>query len=54
MLFGLPLASAPIGPIVVPRDWEDQLLHHFEGVLQPGDGEAEQFGFHDHHGPPKA
>ena len=54
MLFGLPLDGAPVGPVVVPVDWEDQLLHHFKGVLQPVDEEVEQFGFHDHHGPSKA
>jgi hypothetical protein len=30
----------------VPRDWEDQVLHHFQGVFQPGEGEDEQFSFH--------
>ena len=29
MLFGLPLAGAPIGPVVVPVDWEEQVLHRF-------------------------
>lgn len=41
MLFGLPIASAPIGPIVVPVDWKDQVLQRFQDVLQPRDGEAE-------------
>jgi hypothetical protein len=54
MLFGLPLDGTPIGPIVVPADWDEQLLHRFDGVLQPAEGEPEQFGFHDRHGPPKA
>ena len=54
MLFGLPLASALVGPLVMPVDWEEKVLHCFQGMLQPGDGEDEQFGFHDRHGPPKA
>ena len=54
MLLGLPLDSAPVGPVVVLADWDVQLLHLFEGVLQPADGELEQFAFHDRHGPPKA
>lgn len=29
-------------------------MHRFEGILQPADGEVEQFGFHDRHGPLKA
>ena len=54
MLFGLPLDGTPIGPIVVPTDWDKQLLRRFDGVLRPVEGELEQFGFHDRHGPPKA
>ena len=54
MLFGLPLDGTPIGPVVVPTDWDEQLLHRFDGVLQPAEGEPEQLGFHDRHGPPKA
>ena len=33
MLFGLPLDGASVGPVVVLVDWEEQLLHRFEGVL---------------------
>ena len=29
MLFGLPLVGAPVGPVVVPGDWKDQVLHRF-------------------------
>ena len=36
----LPLIGAPVGPIVVPGDWEDQVLHRFQGVFQLGEGDA--------------
>lgn len=52
LLFGLPLAGQPVGPVVVPGDWEEQLLDRFQGVFNPEEGE-EQFGFHDRHGPTK-
>ena len=43
MLFGLPLDGAPVGPVVVPIDWEEQLVHCFEGVLQPANGDVDHF-----------
>lgn len=36
MLFGLPLTDAPVGPVVVPVVWEEQVLHHFRACCSRG------------------